>query len=190
VRVEPLRSPGPIVRVLPGLDAQTSAITHVADVERLARLPAKVAQQIKPPGQSRGEGIGLRLHGLLRVPADGVYTLTVRASGPAWLTMASRRVAGTEAKRSGVIGLRKGLHELVLVLAHLRGKPELRLSWSGAGVEAGEVPAAALCRPDPSASVAPVVWPAGGADSGPVIVSVFSPSRAPLRYTTRAPGPT
>jgi uncharacterized repeat protein (TIGR03806 family) len=198
VRVEPLQAPGPMVRVLPGLHVQTCEIAAVADVERLARAATGVVPRIEQSSRLREDRFAVRLRGLLRVPADGVYTLTVRASGPTWLSVAGRRVGVGQAfqpdtgrsEASGTIGLRKGLHELALVLAHLRGTPGLRLGWSGPGVETGEVPAAALCRPDPSAPVVPLVWPAGGTYSGPVVVSLHSPSGAPLRYTTDGVEPT
>jgi uncharacterized repeat protein (TIGR03806 family) len=84
-------------------------------------------------------------------------------------------VATTEA--GGTIGLRKGLHELALVLAHLRGTAALHLDWSGPGVETGEVPAAALARPDPPARVTATRSPAA------LLNVPHDPGRLPARLS-------
>jgi uncharacterized repeat protein (TIGR03806 family) len=182
VRVEPLRPALVSSAVLPGLEVQACKIDSLADLVKLDAAAIRTARRIEPGG-----GEALRYRGLVRVPADGVWTFTLHASGPAWLYVSGRRVADSHTGEP--IGLRKGAHEMLLVFAPERGKPGLRLSWSGPGVERTEVPAAALCRLDPAAAV-PVIEPNGGTFSGPVLVSLSAPGGAAVRWTADGSEPT
>jgi uncharacterized repeat protein (TIGR03806 family) len=193
VRVEPLRPANVAAPVLPGLECQWCALASMAELARLDRADVRTVRRVEPPVVPNSAGLAVRLRGLVQVPEDGVWTFTLQASGPSWLYVAGTRLAGTEgatgASRSvGHAGLRKGLHDLLVVFTHSQGKPVLRLSWCGPGREAGEVPATALCRADPATAV-PVIRPDGGTFSGPVRVALSAPGGARARYTLDGSAP-
>lgn len=95
----------------------------------------------------RDNDIGLLFTGYISVPADGDYTIYLTADTGALLRIHEATVidadfgyAGGEEK-SGGIKLKKGPHPFRLYYARrTRGKPLLKLEWSGPGIQKQPIP--------------------------------------------------
>ena len=99
----------------------------------------------------RDKNIGLLFTGYLSAPADGDYTIYLTADSGALLRIHEATVidedfgyiGGTE--KSGAIKLKKGLHPFRFYYARgTKGKPAMKLEWSGPGIEKQSIPDAAF----------------------------------------------
>jgi uncharacterized repeat protein (TIGR03806 family) len=178
--VTPLRAAGKPPALKHGLDvlrydARGPGLAALADGKKAS---AGAAEAVGAPGASEEAPFGLRFLGWLDVPRDGAYAFRVAGSGEGRLW-----VGGAEAA-SGAVGLKAGKHPLRLDFAHGGGKPRLELRWAGPGVDEQPVPADRLFRADPDAALAPMIAPAGGRFTGPVLVRIEPPRDGQaIRYT-------
>jgi len=117
--------------------------------------PAAAGDSARPAAdvRRRDGAFGLWFTGYVRVPADGEYTFTLRASTGAVLRLHGATVidadygysAGSE--RSGRIRLQAGLHPISLSYLHGgAGRAALELDWTGPGLEKQPVPADVFFR--------------------------------------------
>lgn len=97
----------------------------------------------------RENNFGILFTGYISAPADGDYTIYLTADTGALLRIHEATVidadfgysGGTE--KSETIKLKKGLHPFRLYYARgTKGKPSLKLEWSGPGIEKQSIPAA------------------------------------------------
>jgi hypothetical protein len=82
-------------------------------------------------GDERPEHYGVRLSGLLHVPSDAIYTLSLISDDRAKLRVGGEVVADTDGGTGqGQIALRKGFHPIEVVFFQATGPAELRLEVS------------------------------------------------------------
>jgi len=95
------------------------------------------------------------LEGYLNVPVDGDYTFYVSANSAAFLRIHDVAVVDADyeyfrnAPKSGDIKLKAGLHPYRLYYTPgPKGKPSLKLEWSGPGITREAIPAKSFFRPE------------------------------------------
>jgi len=101
--------------------------------------------------QEFGEQYLVCYTGYVEVPEGGVYTFHTHCDDAVQLFVGGEVVVdknGVDAPRtrSGPIGLRAGLHAFEARGCRVSGGEGLSVSWQGPGVEAGPLPASALCH--------------------------------------------
>lgn len=142
-----IRAPDPGLRFQAYLDGWQT-------LDQLAeREPAATGTTDRPSLDAllRPENSAVVFEGFLRVPADGLYTLTtISDDGSRWYVGDQRVVEndglhGPEA-RHGRIGLQAGWHPIRIEYFNARGGRSLELRWAGPGFAEQVVPADAWAR--------------------------------------------
>ena len=123
--------------VLPDFNALTPAKTGTTNAATLAV-------------RSRDDNFGIRYRGYVSVPTDGDYTFHTSSDDGIKLFIGDREVVNNhgDQERSGVIGLKAGVHALTVVYYQGQGGGgrSLGVSYSGPGVGKQTIPDAALRR--------------------------------------------
>lgn len=152
------------------------------------RVGTGTSSHLDDQARPRHEDFGLTYRGYLEVDRPGAYTFHLDSSGASKLYVASAEVTSTTMaegprRSSGTVGLDAGRHPIRLDYAHGAGRPHLELWYSGAELEPQMIPAEKLFRPDRTKPIAPAIRPEGGSFTGPVSVTIASPStRGRIRY--------
>jgi hexosaminidase len=103
----------------------------VDEVGRGRPLRVGTVPAIELRGDERPEHYGVRLSGLLHVPRDALYTLSLSSDDRAKLRVAGEVVADNDGGAGqGQIALRKGFHPIEVVFFQATGPAELRLEVS------------------------------------------------------------
>lgn len=114
-----------------------------------ALKPASSGRVERPSLALKAEGpFGLRYTGLLKVPAEGLYTFFTRSDDGSRLSVDGKRVVdndGLHAERTidGMVRLKAGLHPVVIDFFEAGGEKSLTVSWEGPGIPRQEIPAEA-----------------------------------------------
>jgi len=147
----PDTSPEPRYRLNWPVRDRLSRPDERADDAAPARTGALATFSLEPRDQD--ELFGFRFTGYLRVPADGVYTLTARSNDGAALWIGGRTIfwsmgqSPATTEDEGMIALRAGLHPFVLAYHQAYGPMALELWIEGPGVPRQPVPNEMLFRP-------------------------------------------
>lgn len=129
---------------------------RAADQSGVADHPEQVAELASGSTSEDDAQRAWLISGLLEVPLDGEYTLSLSTPGRALVRLHEATLLDADAgyRRgetvTGNIRLAAGKHAIRiyhLADSAVQGQPSLSLSWSGPGVEAGPIPAAAFSRP-------------------------------------------
>jgi hexosaminidase len=132
-------------------DYYEAAITSVSQIGGLKPKSSSVLSSVEFPSECRKEVFALRYHGLIQVPADGVYTFYLSSDDGSFLTIGDREVVNNdgahgEKEVSGQIALSKGSHPFVLKYFDGGGGNTLAFRYEGPGIEKQNVPSAILKR--------------------------------------------
>jgi hypothetical protein len=126
------------------------------DANGVAEHPEQVAGLTSGSTDAADAQQAWLISGLLEVPADGEYSLSLSTPGRAVVRLHEATLIDADAGYdrgatvSGRVRLAAGKHAIRiyhLVDSADKGQPTLTLTWSGPGVEAGPIPAAAFSRP-------------------------------------------
>lgn len=125
-----------------------------ASLDELAgRAPRAVTtiSDIRLPGDRPPDRFALVYRGFLRVPADGLYTFSLRSDDGSRLYLHDRLVIERDGLqvydvREGRVALRQGLHPIRVEFCEFEGRESLSLSWSVAGGRLERIPAEAFSR--------------------------------------------
>ena len=103
-----------------------------------------------PSGRPR-DRFALVYRGFLRVPADGLYTFSLRSDDGSRLYLHDRLVVERDGLqiydvREGRIALRRGLHPFRVEFCEFEGRESLSISWSTTGGRLERIPAEAFAR--------------------------------------------
>lgn len=123
-------------RDLSGLAASSPAASGTADA-----ITADV--------RKRESDFGLRFHGFVEVPRDGVYTFTTRSDDGSALRIGEVLVVDNDGlhgarEQSGQIALAAGRHPIEVQFFQRGGDIELAAEWEGPGITREAIPASAL----------------------------------------------
>jgi hypothetical protein len=118
---------------LPGFDTLASARTTVLD-------------SIATPSFAREEEYGLVLHGLVRVPQDGLYDFSLSSDDGSDLRVGDTLLVDNDGLHgmgdvSGAIGLKAGLHPIEIRMFQKKGDRGLALFVEGPGTARRPIPA-------------------------------------------------
>ena len=91
----------------------------VATLDTAAVVRTGVHNALARRGDERAERFGIRVTGYLRIPQDGLYEFSLTSDDGSTLEVADRLVVNNDGlhgaeERTGMIGLRRGLHPFVL----------------------------------------------------------------------------
>jgi hypothetical protein len=138
----------------PGLDftAWQGSWQQLPDFSQIK--PAEIGKAEKPATsvyKSHPDNFGLEFTGLLKVPADGLYTFHTRSDDGSRLYLDDRLVVendGTHPPReaAGLVRLLAGLHPIKVQFFESTGDESLQVSYEGPGVPKQEIPPAAYFR--------------------------------------------
>ena len=144
-------APAPAVAPRPGLYCRL----YAGAWEKLPDFPALVPSRtsteavIGPPSYAPREHFGLVMTGWLQVPADGMYTFSLRTDDGSALLLDGRLLVDAdglhgEADTRAEVALRAGLHPLEVRYFQAGYDAALKVWWEGPGIEMGPIPAEAL----------------------------------------------
>ncbi len=116
--------------------------------------PAETGKAERPAAnvyKSHPDHFDLELTGLLKVPADGLYTLLTRSDDGSRLYVDDRLVVDNDGmhpprESAGMVRLLAGLHPIKLQFFESTGDELLQVWYEGPGVPKQEIPAAAYFR--------------------------------------------
>lgn len=128
------------------------AVTESLD-ELAGRTPRSVTTigDVRLPADRPRDRFALVYRGFLRVPADGLYTFSLRSDDGSRLYLHDRLVVERDGRqvydvREGRVALRRGLHPIRVEFCEFEGRESLSLSWSIAGGRLERIPAEAFSR--------------------------------------------
>lgn len=196
--LEPLRQPAKALPMVSGLEyeAHQGRWPGLPAFEAGSRTKTGTAVAFDVGLRPRDEEFGLTFRGFLEVDRPGAYTFHLEGSGAGKLYVAAAEVAAIAMRTgprhaSGTVGLAPGRHAIRFDFAHGRGRPHLALMYSGPDLDMRPIPAEKLFRVDHTRPVAAEIRPDGGHFSGPVLVTLATPSRfGSIRYTLDGKTPT
>jgi subtilisin family serine protease len=141
-------STGTIVTTIPNLDALTPIKTSVVDQINFPATTGVFADS------GLSNGVSARFTGYLNIPATGFYTLYTNSDEGSRLWIGSTLVVEnnglhTMRERSGVIGLKAGLHALKVDYFERIGEAGLIVSYDGQNLPKQVIPASGFARPNP-----------------------------------------
>ncbi|MDP2337028.1 MAG: GH92 family glycosyl hydrolase [Bacteroidota bacterium] len=98
---------------------------------------------------SKDNYYGYRFHGFIRVPKDGIYTFYLISNDGSRLFIDGQELIENDANHGskeepGSIGLKAGLHPILVKYFQCGGGKSLSVSWSGPGLEKHEIQAKEL----------------------------------------------
>ncbi|MHC5537739.1 PQQ-dependent sugar dehydrogenase, partial [Singulisphaera rosea] len=198
LRLSKRHAPAAPLPMLAGLECEVheGRWTAMPTFDHETRVGSGTSSQFVDKARTRDKDFGLSFRGYLEVDRPGAYTFHLDSSGASKLYVASAEVATTTMTKgprrsSGTVGLDAGRHPIRLDHAHGDGRPHLELWYSGAEVEPQTIPPEKLFRLDRTKPVAPTIQPEGGSYSGPISVSIATPTtRGQIRYTLGGSPPT
>ncbi|MCG3121824.1 MAG: hypothetical protein GIKADHBN_00195 [Phycisphaerales bacterium] len=127
---------------------------QVKSVSELDGLTAKSTGQcpdFRLPRQPTHDNWCYRFRGLVRIPADGVYTFYTKSDDGSRLTIGTTVVVDNDGphsafEKSGKAALAAGWHPIEVTFFENTGGNELVVSWAGPGIEKQTIPARVLAR--------------------------------------------
>lgn len=129
-------------------DAVTASLDELA-----GRTPKSVTtiDDIRLPSGRPRDRFALVYRGFLRVPADGLYTFSLRSDDGSRLYLHDRLVVERDGLqiydvREGRVALRRGLHPFRVEFCEFEGRESLSISWSTTGERLERIPAEAFAR--------------------------------------------
>lgn len=148
--LEPAHTPEPLADglVIEHHDAVDASLDELAG--RTPRTTSDI-DDVRLPRDRPADRFALVFRGFLRVPADGLYTFSLRSDDGSRLYLHDRLVVDRDGpqiyeNREGRIGLRRGLHPIRVEFCEFDGRESLALSWSTPGEPLARIPAAAYAR--------------------------------------------
>jgi hypothetical protein len=101
--------------------------------------------------RKQDENFALAFDGVVSVPEDGIYTLTLTSDDGSRLYVDEHLVVDNDGlhgmePKSGIAPLKAGYHRIRVEYFNADGGRGLKLEWKGPGIEPGEVPVAAFRR--------------------------------------------
>ncbi|GAB3805623.1 hypothetical protein GCM10028819_39220 [Spirosoma humi] len=108
--------------------------------------------------RNRDDNFAIRYTGYISVPADGVYTFYTNSDDGSKLLIGSTEVVNNDGghavqERSGMIGLKAGLHAITILYFEAGGGQELTVSYSGPNLGKQAIPDASFKRVAPVLSL-------------------------------------
>jgi alpha-L-fucosidase len=118
---------------------------RVPDFDALPAVTRGTTDRLHLGMRTRDLHFAVRFSGLIRVPTTGVYRFFLRSDDGSWLKIGDTMVVDNDGlhssrERSGFVALEAGLHPVSVAMFEADGGFELRLTWSGPGVPASDVP--------------------------------------------------
>jgi len=131
------------------------------DFNNLTPLSTGVVTNLSLMQLPHANGTGLRLRGILSVPASGQYTFWTGSRDGSRLFIDDQMIVDNNGihrfeEKDGNMTLTAGDHRIVVTYFHHRGSPDLSVSWSGPGVVKQKVPNSALFLMDNGRFMHPV----------------------------------
>ncbi|MGQ0627817.1 MAG: alpha-L-fucosidase [Phycisphaerales bacterium] len=145
------RPAAPVAVRSPGL--RYEAFTTERDIQSVRELVTPVSRGITPAfdlaRRPRDRNFGMRFTGFVTVPSDGVYRFFTTSDDGSTLHIGDTLVVDNDKphsaeERSGVVALARGAHPITVTFFENWGGYDLKVGWSGPGVERGRIPASAL----------------------------------------------
>jgi hypothetical protein len=143
-------SAGLRLRRVDGRHSSLAALTdHFASDMPDPQTPESLVPTVALPADRPKTAYGLRFEGLLNVPADGIYTFSMRSDDASALYVHDALVVDHGDGASwewwdGRLALCAGWHPLRIEFLQIDGEDRLQLRWSGPGIPEGNIPAAVL----------------------------------------------
>ncbi len=112
------------------------------DFASLKPVAEKVVEKV---AEEKKQNYAFQFQGLLKVPADGLYSFVLRSDDGSRLRVANKLIADNDGPHAirdvtGVIRLPAGLHPIEIEFYQGVGETELKLFWEGPGIAWQEVP--------------------------------------------------
>ena len=114
------------------------------------KLEAVASGEVEVPTEeayksANSEHYGLRFRGFLKVPREGLYTLSTTSDDGSRLTIGEQVVVNNDGlhgvlKRGGLIRLKQGLHPVEVTFFEQGGGEKLEVSWEGPDLPAQVIP--------------------------------------------------
>lgn len=148
--LEPLDTPASLAAGLV-LEFHDGVAASLDELGGRTPLAMSDIDDVRLPRDRPADRFALVFRGFLRVPADGLYTFSLRSDDGSRLYLHDRLVVDRDGPqiyetREGRIGLRRGLHPLRVEFCEFDGRESLSLSWSPPGEALERIPAAAYAR--------------------------------------------
>ncbi len=127
----------------------TGQWTEVPDFSALNAAHSGVLPSITFPPGSALENFGVEYTGVIKVPADGVYTFYIASDDGSMLYVGDRVIIDDNGlhgatEKSGTAALSKGAHPIRIEYFQATGGSELTVMYSGPGIKKQVIPAAVL----------------------------------------------
>ena len=149
----PLRDPENPANAVTGLNYQyyEGNWNNVPDFNSLTPVKTGTFDTPTLSVRNRDDNFGLRMTGYISVPTDGVYTFFTSTDDGSKLLIGTTEVVNNdgghpEQERSGMIGLKAGVHAISIPYFQGSGGQALSVSYSGPGIGKQVIPASAFRR--------------------------------------------
>ncbi len=122
---------------------------QVPDFNTIPALDKGITATFDLSKRRRDERIGLKFEGIIKVPADGIYTFYTESNDGSKLFIGEKEVVNNDGphgmeEKSGQIALKTGYHSIMVTYFQTMNKLGLIVRYQGPGVDKQEIPAGIL----------------------------------------------
>ncbi len=146
-----LRNPDNPAMVGPGVESYyyEGNWNSIPDFSLLDFVSADIDDMITISKRLRNDEFGFKIEGFIDVPEDAYYTLFLVSDDGSKLYIGDRLVVDNDGlhapkEKSGIIGLKKGLHQITIEFFEKHGGEALEVYWSGKSFSKEMIPATSL----------------------------------------------
>ncbi len=121
----------------------------VADIDRYPAVHSGVAPDFAPRHLKLSQKSGVIYNGLIRAPADGIYTFFLFSDDGSVLFVDGELIVDNDGshrarERRGRVGLKAGFHTISVRHFQVGGRPRMEVKWAGPGIRKQDIPAGVL----------------------------------------------
>ncbi|MCK4747932.1 MAG: hypothetical protein KAT15_12870 [Bacteroidales bacterium] len=126
------------------------------DLDKVSPLESGVTENFTIGIAGKETYFGFRYSGFINAPKDGIYTFYLESNDGSRLFIDGEEIIENDAnhgaiEEQGSVGLKAGLHEILLTYFQCGGGKKLKVSWEGPGFSKREIhPAELLCEKNKS----------------------------------------
>ena len=122
---------------------------QVPDFSKIPLIDKGITTSIDLKKRRRDERIGFKFEGMLKVPADGIYTFYTESNDGSNLLIGDIKVVNNDGahgmeEKSGQIALKAGYHPIKVTYFQTLNKLGLIVRYQGPGIDKQEIPAGIL----------------------------------------------
>ncbi|WP_198246502.1 Ig-like domain-containing protein [methane-oxidizing endosymbiont of Gigantopelta aegis] len=120
---------------------------QLPDFSRLTPVATGISHNFSLESRQRDQGIGIRFHAQILIPATGDYQFDVNTNGLAKVTIDGQDVALPD--QPGMLALTAGLHQIMVDFVSVGSNPQMQVGWQGPGFKRQLISSDALRLAEP-----------------------------------------